>query len=194
MDTSTTNKPILLIVKPSNSEHEAPIDHDMLLKYHWPVTVSSFKETFEILTNYNCNMISTSIESILEQSFESSKTFISTVRTICACAGREPPKILVYGRNFTDVHIIKDLIDAGFDAIDMHAESAVEEKWGTATKVPEKEKGKYKGWSLAELRKSYNALKKRGPFKKGSAELGRLRELAFAIRAKTGWSKVSEKR
>lgn len=71
--------------------------------------------------------------------------------------------------------------------------SPVEEKWGTATKVPEKEKGKYKGWTLAELRKSYNALKKKGPFKKGSPELGRLRELAFAIRAKTGWGKVSEK-
>lgn len=74
----------------------------------------------------------------------------------------------------------------------MSPAAPVEEKWGVATKVPEKEKGKYKGWTLAELRRSYNALKKKGPFKKGSTELGRLRELAFAIRAKTGWGKVKE--
>lgn len=71
-------------------------------------------------------------------------------------------------------------------------ESTVEEKWGKATVVPEKERGKYKGWTLAELRKAYNALKAKGPHKKGSAELGRLRELAFAIRAKTGWGKVKK--
>lgn len=71
-------------------------------------------------------------------------------------------------------------------------ESSVEEKWGKPTVVPKEERGKYKGWSLAELRKAYNALKARGPHKKGSPELGRLRELAFAIRAKTGWGKVKE--
>lgn len=69
-------------------------------------------------------------------------------------------------------------------------ESSVEEKWGEPTVVPKAERGKYKGWSLAELRKAYNALKARGPHTKGSPELGRLRELAFAIRAKTGWGKV----
>lgn len=68
----------------------------------------------------------------------------------------------------------------------------VREKWAEPTKVSPEEKGKYKGWSLAELRKAYNALKSRGPHKKGSPELGRLRELAFAIRAKTGWGKVKE--
>lgn len=68
----------------------------------------------------------------------------------------------------------------------------VEEKWGKPTVVPKEERGKYKGWSLAELRKAYNALKDKGPHKKGSPELGRLRELAFAIRAKTGWGKVKE--
>ena len=72
-------------------------------------------------------------------------------------------------------------------------ESSVEEKWGKPTKVRPEELDKYKGWSLAELRKAYNALKAKGPHKKGSPELGRLRELSFAIRAKTGWGKISEK-
>mgnify|MGYP006278471195 CR=1 FL=1 len=72
-------------------------------------------------------------------------------------------------------------------------ESVVDEKWGKPTEVPKAERGKYKGWTLAELRKAYNALKARGPHKKGSADFGRMRELAFAIRAKTGWGKVSEK-
>ena len=68
--------------------------------------------------------------------------------------------------------------------------ASVTEKWGTETKVSPSEKGKYKGRTLADLRKSYNALKKSGPHKRGSPEFGRMRELAFAIRAKTGWGSV----
>lgn len=76
--------------------------------------------------------------------------------------------------------------------INLLNESMVDEKWGKPTVVAPEEKGKYKGWSLAELRKAYNNLKEKGPHKKGSPELGRLRELAFAIRAKTGWGKVKK--
>ena len=68
----------------------------------------------------------------------------------------------------------------------------VQEKWDTETKVSPEEKGKYKGKSKAELQKQYNALKARGPHKKGSPDFGKMRELAFAIRAKSGWGKVSE--
>ncbi len=64
------------------------------------------------------------------------------------------------------------------------------EKWGTETTVSPSERGKYKGKSIEELRKAYNALKKSGPHRKGSPEFGRMRELAFAIRAKTGWGGV----
>ena len=64
------------------------------------------------------------------------------------------------------------------------------EKWGTPTKVAPSERGKYKGRSIEDLRSSLAALKKSGPHKKGSAEYGRMRELQFAIRAKSGWGKV----
>ncbi len=80
-----------------------------------------------------------------------------------------------------------DLINEANDFADMNL---LNEKWGTETKVSPAEKGKYKGRSLEELRKSYTALKKSGPHKKGSAEYGRMRELAFAIRAKTGWGGI----
>lgn len=66
----------------------------------------------------------------------------------------------------------------------------VGEKWGEPTVVSPEEKGKYAGKTKAELLKSYNALKKSGPHKKGSTEYGRMRELAFAIRAKSGWGAV----
>ena len=71
-----------------------------------------------------------------------------------------------------------------------YTNGSLEEKWDTETKVSASERGKYKGRSLEDLRKSYNALKQSGPHKKGSAEYGRMRELAFAIRAKTGWGSV----
>jgi hypothetical protein len=66
----------------------------------------------------------------------------------------------------------------------------LDEKWGTQTTVSPEERGKYRGESKAELLGAYNALKKSGPHKRGSPEFGRMRELAFAIRAKSGWGKV----
>ena len=71
-------------------------------------------------------------------------------------------------------------------------EQPLKEKWGEPTIVSPKERGKYEGKTKAELLKSYNALKKSGPHKKGSPEYGRMRELAFAIRAKSGWGKVKD--
>lgn len=71
-------------------------------------------------------------------------------------------------------------------------EESIEEKWGKPTEVSPREKGKYEGKTKAELLKTYRALKARGPHKKGSSEYGRMRELAFAIRAKSGWGKVKE--
>lgn len=68
----------------------------------------------------------------------------------------------------------------------------IKEKWGTETRVSPEERGKYAGKTKAELLKQYNALKASGPHKQGSKEFGRMRELAFAIRAKTGWGKVGE--
>ena len=71
-------------------------------------------------------------------------------------------------------------------------EAKLMEKWDTETKTPEKEKGKYKGETKAELTAAYNKLKASGPHKKGSPEFGKMRELAFAIRAKGSWGKVQD--
>lgn len=68
----------------------------------------------------------------------------------------------------------------------------LDEKWGTTTRVSPAEKGKYAGKNVDELMRSYRALKKSGPHKRGSPEFGRMRELAFAIRAKTGWGPVGD--
>jgi hypothetical protein len=66
----------------------------------------------------------------------------------------------------------------------------VDEKWGKPTTVTPSERGKYKGRSIEDLRSSLATLKKSGPHKKGSEDYGRMRELQFAIRAKSGWGKV----
>lgn len=72
------------------------------------------------------------------------------------------------------------------------AVEAIEEKWGTQTTVSPSERGKYEGKTKAELLKQYNRLKASGPHHKGSPEYGKMRELAFAIRAKSGWGKVKD--
>jgi len=86
----------------------------------------------------------------------------------------------------------KPAMGAGSQIAPMQAEGELDEKWDTATKVSPEEKGKYAGKSKQELVKSYNALKASGPHHKGSPDFGRMRELAFAIRAKSDWGKVQE--
>ena len=66
----------------------------------------------------------------------------------------------------------------------------VSEKWDTTTQVSAEEQGKYEGKTKRELLKAYNELKNSGPHKKDSAAYHRMRELAFAVRAKSGWGKV----
>lgn len=80
----------------------------------------------------------------------------------------------------TYLHIINETVNT------------INEKWGKPTVVSPEEKGKYAGKTKAELLKTYNALKKSGPHKKGSPEYSRMRELAFAIRAKSDWGKVKD--
>jgi len=72
-----------------------------------------------------------------------------------------------------------------------------EAKWGKPTEVSPEEQGKWSGYSLDQLKKKRNAAKKR---QKKRRENGKkadrkdtelLRELNFAIRAKTGWGKAA---
>ena len=53
-----------------------------------------------------------------------------------------------------------------------------------------KEKGKHAGKTIEQLRSQLAKLKKSGPHAKDSKEFGRMKELQFAIRAKSGWGKV----
>lgn len=85
-----------------------------------------------------------------------------------------------------------DIINEANEFAELNLNNQLDEKWGEPTKVAPSERGKYKGRSLEDLRKSYAALKKSGPHRRGSPEFGRMRELAFAIRAKTGWAGVSD--
>lgn len=70
------------------------------------------------------------------------------------------------------------------------SESVVNEKWDTDSKTPKSKQGMFKGKSKADLTKEYNKLKKSGPHKKGSKQFTKMKELAFALRAKKKFGKV----
>lgn len=64
------------------------------------------------------------------------------------------------------------------------------EKWETEV-TPHGEKiGMFNGKTLEQLHAELNALKKAGPHSEGSPGHTKMKELEFAIRAKTGWKKV----
>jgi hypothetical protein len=66
----------------------------------------------------------------------------------------------------------------------------LEEKWKGDADI--KATGEYADKTVAELRKMYNALKKSGPHEAGSEPNTKMKQIAFAIRAKTGFGKVTE--
>ncbi len=69
------------------------------------------------------------------------------------------------------------------------AEQVINEEWSTEYEVPASKKGMFDGYSLAELKGELSKLTKTGPHKKGSPEYTKEKELEFAIRAKSGWTK-----
>ena len=66
----------------------------------------------------------------------------------------------------------------------------VTEKWEEPADIAASKKGMFKNWTLAELKAEDAKLKKKE--KKTDADTKRLKELNFAIRAKTGWGKVTK--
>jgi len=70
--------------------------------------------------------------------------------------------------------------------------SPINEKFDEPVKLNPAKKGMFAGKSKAELQKQYNHLKASGPHHKGSPEYTKMKELAFAIRAKSGWGKMDE--
>ena len=88
--------------------------------------------------------------------------------------------------------LLRSYVDIIQEATEFSQYEELDEKWGEPTKVSPSERGKYKGKSLEDLRRSYRALKASGPHSRSSPEYNRMRELAFAIRAKTGWGGVGE--
>ena len=68
--------------------------------------------------------------------------------------------------------------------------SAIEEKWGTDYETPEKKRGMWDGYSKADLEAERSKLKSSGPHDADSAKATRLKQVNFALRAKSGWGKV----
>ena len=66
------------------------------------------------------------------------------------------------------------------------------EKWNKDTAPNPKKKGMFAGKTKADLKKEYASLKASGPHKKDSADNIKMKELAFAIRAKGDWGKIDE--
>lgn len=64
------------------------------------------------------------------------------------------------------------------------------EKWKEGADIPESKKGMFKGRTKASLESELSKLKESGPYTKGSAEYTRMKELMFALRAKSNWGEV----
>ena len=71
-------------------------------------------------------------------------------------------------------------------------EDELDEKIEGDIKLNPEKKGMFDGKTKSELMSQYNKLKASGPHKLGSSESTKMKELAFAIRAKSGWGKVKE--
>lgn len=76
--------------------------------------------------------------------------------------------------------------------VDKAVNKLTKEAFGNKVEINPAKKGMFAGKDKAELEAQYARLKKSGPHAKGSHEYTKMKELAFAIRAKSGWGKVGE--
>lgn len=90
--------------------------------------------------------------------------------------------------NAEDFEVKETVGPATLDEWVMQEENMLQEKWGKEVDI--KQPGKYKGWTLEKLKAARTKLKDKE--ERTTAESGKLKELNFAIRAKTGWGKVSK--
>lgn len=65
---------------------------------------------------------------------------------------------------------------------------SMNESWNTGYQTPRSERGKYKGKTIAELKAMRSALM--AIKDKTDDQTEKLREINFALRAKSGWGKV----
>jgi len=76
--------------------------------------------------------------------------------------------------------------------VDKAVSKLTKEAFGNKVEINPAKKGMFHGKDKADLEAQYTRLKKSGPHAKGSHEFTKMKELAFAIRAKSGWGKVGE--
>lgn len=119
------------------------------------------------------------IQAIMDEDFISAKSMMND---------------LVMSTVADNIDELRQEVAANLFGCDECGEENIEEAWDKETKVSPQEKGEYEGRSIESLKKEYAKLKASGPHSKSSPEYGDMRELAFAIRAKTGWGSVQEMR
>lgn len=73
---------------------------------------------------------------------------------------------------------------------DSMKEKPLGEEWDTEYETPERKKGMWDGWSKERLQKRRNAL--RAKDERSDAESTELKQINFALRAKSGWGKVGD--
>jgi hypothetical protein len=87
--------------------------------------------------------------------------------------------------------MVKELKARGLTESETFKKSvAILEKWKEDAKINPKKKGMFDGWTVADLKKERTRLKKKE--ERTAAESTKLKEVNYAIRAKTGWGKVDE--
>jgi len=62
------------------------------------------------------------------------------------------------------------------------------EKWDTDYQTPDSKKGMWNGWTIKDLKKERDRLKSKE--KRSKSDSTRLKQVNFAIRAKTKWGKI----
>lgn len=67
-------------------------------------------------------------------------------------------------------------------------DKCIKEKWGNEYVTPKNKKGMWKGWSIEKLKKERERLE--NIVDRSDAESTRLKQVNFALRAKTGWGSV----
>lgn len=91
--------------------------------------VDEFQDLLQMLANNTYSLVGVHINNIVSSRSDRIEILTGSIRTICSCAKRPIPTIIVYAFGFSDKTIIQQLLDSDVDIIDLNVNRRVEQDW-----------------------------------------------------------------
>lgn len=96
--------------------------------------VDKFQDLLQMLAENTYSVVGIHVHNLLSSRPDRIEIILSSIRTVCSCAGKSVPKIGVYAYGFGDKTIIQHLLDSSLEIIDLNLHKRNSQEWKNVQK------------------------------------------------------------